>query len=103
MRTDGTFIENIRHAVNGLEKLAGDTPDHIVAELLLDITRAVGKAIHQRDEWYGVKLAPAQPPLVALDEEFAKKLAAALIGGEWRDTPTTDDLMRAFDKLLGHT
>lgn len=103
MRTDGLIIEDLRRAINGIEELAGDTPDHIIAELVLDCIKAVGKAIHARDAWYGVRLFPANQPLVPLNEEFAKKLAAVIEQYGVGEAPTESDLMLAFEKLQEST
>lgn len=63
MPSQEEFREKLRHAVNyaSMEQHAGNTPDFIVAELLADVTTALGKVIKARDKWYGRECAPGCP------------------------------------------
>jgi hypothetical protein len=52
--------ERLRSAINSssAERLLGNMPDFIAAELLFDVMCAVGKAVKARDDWFGLRLPP---------------------------------------------
>jgi hypothetical protein len=71
MQDRNEFVEKLRYAVNycSAEKVAGDTPDWIVAELLADITEAFGRAVQKRDKWFG------HPPFLQPDRAWLQPIA----------------------------
>ena len=49
-----TFEEAIRHAINCHSKENGsNTPDHLLADYLIDCLAAWDKAVTAREKWYG--------------------------------------------------
>lgn len=51
-RTIKTALERVINAYSQ-ETVAGDTPDFIVAEFLIDSLKALGRAVTVRERWYG--------------------------------------------------
>lgn len=57
---DRTIVTSLERVINAYsqETVAGDTPDFIVAEFLLDSLKALGRAVAARERWYGREAQP---------------------------------------------
>jgi hypothetical protein len=51
------IVGELREVINrhSLERAGGDTPDHILAEAMLDTVLAFGERVQKRDAWHGFK------------------------------------------------
>jgi hypothetical protein len=68
------IVGELREVINrhSLERAGGDTPDHILAEAMLDTVLAFGERVQKRDAWHGFRpfggVAFEQPAPVVLGD-----------------------------------
>lgn len=101
MQDPNELKEKLRHAINycSAERFGGDTPDFILAELLVDVLAAVGKAVTARDEWFGFKKPyPFAPGPLSIEHGSANRPSGD--EAEEAPAPAESDIVAALLKSM---